>query len=134
MAAHLHLAIGIGDRAVLFRPGRGRQHDVGIDRGLGEEQVLHDEMFEMGQCLARVIEIRIRHRGIFTHDVHALDHVSVDRVHDLDNRETFLRIELGAPGSLNAGADLRIFDRFVIREEHRNKAGVRGALHIVLPA
>ena len=134
LAAHLHLAIGVGDGAVLLRPGRSRQHHVGIDRGLGEEEVLHHEMLEMRQRLARVIEVGVRHRRILTHDVHALDHVGVDRVHDLDDGEALLRIELDAPGVLVAGADLRVVDRLVVGEEHRDEAGVGGALHVVLAA
>jgi len=43
-AAHLHLPVGVGDGAVLLRPGRGRQHDIGVFRGFGQEDVLHDEM------------------------------------------------------------------------------------------
>ncbi len=91
-------------------------------------------MLEMRQRLARVIEVGIGHRRIFAHDVHALDHVGVDRVHDLDDGEALLRIELGAPGVLEAGADLRVLDRLVIGEEHRDEAGVGGALHVVLAA
>ena len=134
LAAHLHLAIGVGDGAVLLRPRRGRQDHVGIDRGLGEEEVLHHEMLEMRQRLARVIEIGIGHRRVLAHDVHALDHVGMDRVHDLDHGEALLRIELGAPGVLVARADLRILDRLVVREEHRDQAGVGSALHVVLAA
>ena len=48
-AAQLDLPVGIGDGAVLLRPGRGRQDDIGVFRGLGQEQILHDEMLELGQ-------------------------------------------------------------------------------------
>ena len=43
-------------------------------------------------------------------------------------------IELGAPGVLVAGADLRVLDRLVVGEEHRDQAGIGGALHVVLAA
>ena len=92
LAAHLHLAVGVGDGAVLLRPAGGRQHDVGIDRGLGEEQVLHHEMLEMRQRLARVVEVGVRHRRVLALDVHALDLVGVDRVHDLDDGLALLRV------------------------------------------
>ena len=39
----------------------------------------------MGERAAGVIEIGIGHRRVFTHDVHALDLVGVNRVHDLDD-------------------------------------------------
>ena len=47
--------------------------DIGVFRGLGQEDVLHDEMFEMRQRLARVRQIGVRHRRVLAHDVHALD-------------------------------------------------------------
>ena len=71
--------------------------DVGIDGGLGEEEVLHHEMLEVRERLARVVEIGVRHRRVFALDVHALDLVGVDRVHDLDDGQALLRIELDAP-------------------------------------
>jgi hypothetical protein len=100
LAAHLHLAVGVGDRAVLLRPAGRRQHDVGVHGGLGEEQVLHHEMLEMRQRLAGVIEIGIGHRRVLALDVHALDLVVMDRVHDLDHGLALLRVELDAPGLL----------------------------------
>ncbi len=134
LAAHLHLAIGVGDGAVLLRPARGRQHHIGIDRGLGEEEILHHEMLEMRQRLARMIEIGIGHRRILALDVHALDLVVMDRVHDLDHGLALLRVELDAPGLLVLAADLRILHRLVVGEEHRDQAGVGRALHVVLAA
>src|SRR5262249_8183443 len=52
----------VGDGAVLLGPGRGRQDHVGVGGGLGEEDVLHHEMLEMGERLARVVEVGVRHR------------------------------------------------------------------------
>ena len=43
-------------------------------------------------------------------------------------------IELDAPGRLVLGADLGVLDRLVVGEEHRDQAGVGGALHVVLAA
>ncbi len=45
-----------------------------------------------------------------------------------------LRIELLAPGLFVFGDLLRILHRLVVGEEHRNEAGVGGALHVVLAA
>ena len=88
----------------------------------------------MRERLARVVEVGVRHRRIFAHDVHALDLVGVDRVHDLDHGQAALGIELHAPGLLVLGADFRILHRLVVGEEHRDQAGVGSALHVVLPA
>ena len=46
----------------------------------------------------------------------------------------FFGSSFGAPGVLVAGADLRVLDRLVVREEHRDQAGVGSALHVVLAA
>ncbi len=133
-AAHLHLAVGVGHRAVLLRPAGGRQHDVGINRGLGEEEILHHEMLEMRQRLAGVVEVRVRHRRVLALDVHALDLVGVDRVHDLDDGFATLRRQLHAPRLFVLGADVRILDRLVVGEEHRDQTRVGRALHVVLAA
>ena len=133
-AAHLHLAVGVGHGAVLLRPGRGGKDDVGIGAGLGQEDVLHDEMLEMRQRAARVVQIGVRHRGVLAHDVHALDLVVVHRVHDLDHGLAALGIELDAPGGLVFGAGLGVLDRLVVGEEHRDQARVGSALHVVLAA
>ena len=44
MAAHLDLPVGVGDGAVLFRPGRRGQHHIGMERGFGQEYILHHEV------------------------------------------------------------------------------------------
>ena len=88
----------------------------------------------MRERAARMVQVGVRHRGVFAHDVHALDLVGMDRVHDLDDGFAALGIELDAPGLLILGADLRVLHRLVVGEEHRNQPGVGGALHVVLPA
>ena len=105
-AAHLHLPVGVGDGAVLLRPGRGRQHHVRVHRGLGQEQVLHHQMLELGQRRAGVVGVRVGHRRVLAHDVHALDRAGVDRVDDLDHGQAGLGVELGAPQLLEARAHL----------------------------
>ena len=134
LPAHLHLPVGIGHGAGLFRPTGGGQHHVGVDGGLSEEQVLHHQMLEMRQRFARVVEIGIGHRRVLTHDVHALDLVGMDRVHDLDDGFALLGRELHAPRLLIHAAGRLILHRFVIGEEHRDQAGVGRALHVVLAA
>jgi hypothetical protein len=39
----VHRAVGVGESAGLFSPGCGGQHNVGVLRRLGEEDVLHDD-------------------------------------------------------------------------------------------
>ena len=89
---------------------------------------------QMGERAAGMIEVGVRHRRVLAHDVHALDLVGVHRVHDLDHGLAALGIELLAPGLFVLGDHLRALDRLVVGEEHRDQAGVGGALHVVLPA
>ena len=134
LAPHLDLAIGVADGAVFFRPGRGRQHDVGIARGLGQEQILHHEMLELRQRLAGMLHVGIRHRRVLAHDVHAADHIGVHGIHDLDHGQAALRIELGVPQLLVECVALGILDREIIGIEHRDEPDIRRALHVVLAA
>ena len=104
LAAELHHAVGVGHGADLLRPGGRRQHDVGEIRGLGEEDVLHDQVIERGERLARVIDVGVGHRRVLAHDVHAADLALLRGVHDLDHGEAGLRIELLPPERLEARA------------------------------
>ena len=137
-AAHLHLAVGVGDGAVLLGPGRGRQDDVGELRGLGDEEVLHDQVLELGERAAGVLEVGVGHRGVFALDVHAADGAVVDGMHDLDHGEAGLVREgtVGGrvPQLLEGGADLRVAHRLVVGEDHRDETSIRRTLHVVLPA
>ena len=93
LAPELHHAIGVGDGADLLGPRGGGQHDIGEIRRFREEDVLHDQVIERGERFARVIDIRIGHRGVFAHDVHAANLVLLRGVHDLDDGESRIRIE-----------------------------------------
>jgi len=88
----------------------------------------------MGQRLARMLDIGIRHRRVLTHDVHALDLVAMHRVHDLDHGQPALVVERGLPQRLEFRLDLRALDRLVIGIDHRDQPGIGGALDIVLAA
>ncbi len=85
LTSELHHAIGIGDGADLLRPRGGGQHDVGEVRRFGEEDILHDQVIEGGERFAGVIDVRIGHRGVFSHDVHAANLVLLGGVHDFDD-------------------------------------------------
>jgi len=53
----LHHAIRVGDGADLLGPRGCCQHDIREVRGLGEEDVLHDQMIERRERLARVVDV-----------------------------------------------------------------------------
>ncbi len=134
LAPELDQAVGIGERARLFgKCGRGQDH-VGEIRGLREEDVLDDQHLELGQRRARVGDVRIRHRRVLAHDVHAADLAGVDRVHDLDDRESGLRVERRAPQRLERALRLRGVDAPIVGIHHRDQSGIARALHVVLAA
>ncbi len=134
-APQLHHAIGIGDGSGLLRPGGGRQDHVGKIGGLGQEDVLHHQPVELGERLAGVVEIRVGHRRVLAHDVHAANPSLVDGIHDLHHGETGLRIEVrDAPEFLELRPDLGAVDALVIRVDHRDETGVGSALDVVLSA
>src|SRR3546814_6324321 len=61
--------------------------------GFGEEDILHHEMIEQGQCLPGMGLVGIGHGRVFAHDVQPPDLAIVDRVDDLDDRQAPLRVQ-----------------------------------------
>ncbi len=105
-----------------------------MKRGFSDEQILHHQMLEFCKCLAGMLQIGVRHRRVLALDIHAGDFAGVDRVHDLDHGEATDRIKVLMPQLLERLAQIGAPDRLIIREEHRDQAGVGGALHVVLSA
>ncbi len=134
LAAELHHAVGVGDGAILLRPRSGGQDDVCEIAGFGEEDLLHHQPVELRERLARVMRVGVRHRRVLAHDVHAADLAVEHRVHDLDDREPRLGIERRAPQFLEARACLVVVHALIVREHHRNQAGIGSALNVVLAA
>ena len=128
----LHRAIGIGERAGFFRKCRCGQNDVRQIAGFCEEDILHDEHVELGQCLAGMLYVRVGHRWVFAHDVHAADLPSIHGVHDLHHGEPWFWIERFPPQRLEALLHVDIVDPLVVGIHHRNQADVACALHVIL--
>ena len=63
------------------------KNDVGHHSRLGEEDVLHDEVLELGDASPRMIEVGVGHRRVLALNVHAADFTCVGRVDDLDHSE-----------------------------------------------
>ena len=134
LPSELHQAVGVGERAGLFREGGRRQDHVGQVRGLGEKDVLHDEHLELGERLPRVLDVRIRHRRVLAHDVHAANLAGVHGIHDLDHGQARLLVQRRAPQRLEFPLRTCVVDAPVIRIHHRDQPGVARALHVVLAA
>jgi hypothetical protein len=134
LAAHLHLPVRVGDRAVLLRPGRGRQDHVGIGRGLGEEDVLHHEM----------LEVRERPRAWLRSgsDIAGFSPMMymplISSAWTASMISTTVLPRLGSSFTPQAASYFArisgVLHRLVVGEEHRDEAGVGGALHVVLAA
>ena len=80
------------------------------------------------------MHVGVRHRGVFAHDVHAAELAFVHRVHDLDHRQSRLRIERRPPQFLEVRAGFGVVHPLIVGEYHRDQSRVRRALHVVLPA
>jgi hypothetical protein len=132
LSAELYTPVGVGERARFLGEGGGGQHHVGITRRLSEEDVLDHQVLELGQRLAGVVQVRIRHRRVLAHDVHAVQLAVVHRVHDRHHGQTRFGVEFRAPQLLEIGVRLRIVDPLVIREYHRYQSYVGSPLDVVL--
>ena len=131
--AHLNLTVGVRHRTRLFGPRGGGQNDIGVVRRFRQEDVLHHKVIELCQRRPCVIDIGIRHRWVFTQDIHALDVAVVDGVDDFDDGQALLVAEVLAAPDLGKGrTDAIVRHALVVRQEHRDEARVRRALHVVL--
>ncbi len=139
LLAQLHHAVGVGDRAGLLGPGGGGQHHIGQPGGFGHEDVLHHQVLQTGQRMARMVQVGVAHGRVFAHDVHAAHLVRIAvggkrLVHDFDHGVAGLVVQLRAPEVLKPGVRRRVGHALVVGEHHRDQARVAGALHIVLAA
>src|SRR5687768_15013427 len=60
--------VRVGERPILFRERSRWQEDIRKRTRLVDEQILHDEEFEMRHVLARLVEVWLRHHRILAHD------------------------------------------------------------------
>ncbi len=70
----------------------------------------------MRERAARVVEIRIGHRRILTDDVHALDFIGMDRIHDLDHGLALLGIEATPHAASYLARVSGVLHRLVVRK------------------
>ena len=135
LAADLHAPVGVRVGALLLHVGGGGEDHVGELGGLGQEDVLHHEELERAERLADLVHVRVRQERVLAHHVHPA-HAAVERAgDDLGDREPALGVELGtAPGVRELLARVVARHELVVGIEHRDQAGVGGALHVVLAA
>ena len=102
LAAHLHRAVGVADGAGFLGPGAGGQHHIGQPGGFGQENVLHHQVLQTGQRVARVVQVRVAHGRVLAHDVHAAHLVRIgvrgqSLVHDFDHGVAGLVVQFRVP-------------------------------------
>ena len=98
----MHRAVGVRQRPGLLAPSRGRQHDVGEPRGLGEEEVLHDDQqLPAREDRADASEVGQRDRGVRRRDPQELDRALLGVAPDLHRvgrrRPVRDRVEVDVP-------------------------------------
>ena len=84
-----HAPLGGGDRALVFLVQRARQYDVGVTRGLGQEEIDRDVEFEFLERLARCMSVGQRDERVEADRDQPLDFAAMDRLHDLVGGEPF---------------------------------------------
>mgnify|MGYP000957836365 CR=1 FL=1 len=117
--------IGQADR--MDRDGSQAQDPVLAKRA----RILH--WTEVGQRVARVLHVGVRHRRVLALDIHAANGARVNRVHHLDHGQARFVGNRHAPQRFEMLARAGVGHTLVVGQHHRDQAGVRCALHIVLP-
>ena len=59
LSTHLYQAVGVGETAVFFREGAGRQDHIGQVSSLCQKDVLDHQVLQCGQGLARVVGVGV---------------------------------------------------------------------------
>ena len=80
----LDAAFCVGEGTFLLGEACTGQDHIGVDRGLGHEDVLYHQEVQSLQRLASVIEVGIGGHGVFRHDVERLHGPGVSGVDHLD--------------------------------------------------
>jgi hypothetical protein len=88
----------------------------------------------VASACAGVVQVRVGHRRVLAHDVHALDACpSHERVHDLHHGEAGLGVELRSPVLLEARVRVRGCPRAGSREHHRDQPRVEAPCTLFWP-
>ena len=91
-------------------------------------------MIEGGQRFAGVIDVGIRHRGVFAHHEHAANLTLLGGVQSLDDSEARIGIEIHAPQFFEPLPRRGRAHTLIVGIKHRDQTRVRSALHVVLTA
>ncbi|MPL67272.1 hypothetical protein SDC9_12963 [bioreactor metagenome] len=127
-------ALGIGEGPVLFQEGRAGQEDMGVIRGLVQEEVVHDHAVHRREARRDVAGVGVGLQDILALDVNPPElpgHRGIEHVRD---PQPGFGIERNAPGLLEDRPRGVVRDMAIARQLVREAAHVAAALHVVLPA
>ena len=132
----LHAAFAVGHRALGFSPTCGRgQDDVRQLRGLGEKDVLDDEVVEAAEQAHRARLVSLAACRILADDVDRAQVTTVHRLEHLAQVPAFLAREVGAaPRARELFVDRRILEVLETGQPGRDGAHVATTLDVVLAA
>ena len=117
-AATLDLAVRVGKGAIFLIIGRCWQDNISLPGCFSEENVLNHKEIKLGQCVASMMLVGVRHCWVFAHNIHGANLVRVDRIHDFDHGQSFLGVQILAPKLAIPALDLFAFYAFVVWVEH----------------
>ncbi len=128
----VHLALQIGEGAVLLRERAGRQHDVREPPGLGQEGILADQQLDLLQRFAHARRSRQRGERILAHQVQRLDLAAPAAIEYLHERRAGRGGKRGIPGGSEPGAGRRVRVGRLARQQFGRDAHVHGPLLVGL--
>ena len=134
LAHAVDAAFGIGEGAVLFEEGGAGQEDVGVVRGLVEEDVLHDDAVHRREAGRDMVGVGVGLQDVLALDVDAAEGAFDGGVEHVGDAQAGLGVDPGAPDPLEHLARGILADMAVAGKLVREGAHVAGALDVVLAA
>ena len=134
LADALDAALGVGEGAVLLQEGRSRQEDVGVVRGLVEEEVVDDDAFHRRQRRHHMLGVGIGLQDVLALHVEAHEGAFDRGIEHVGNAQARFRVELDVPHRFELLAHRVARDVAIAGQLMRERAHVAGALNVVLAA
>ena len=125
----MDLTVGVGDGPGFFRKRRGGQNHVSVVCRFSDKDILHHEVRQFRQRVTRMFNVGVRHRGVFTKDIHAVNIAVMNCIHNLgDGQSLFgqqrfvdcISGEVTRPDFSETRPDAIVGDGLHIRQEHRD--------------
>src|ERR1700730_16138708 len=98
-----------------------------------EENVLHDEKFQLCEGFADKVRVRIHKAYLFAKQIHGLELALMNRVDHLVIIESFGRRKLHVPTCFETRADVGVSNRLIAGKKIGHGTVVAGALDVIVP-